>query len=358
MYDFIIVGAGLAGVTFANFLEKHQKTFCIISDNSQIASLVAGGVYNPVVLKRFTSVWKAEQQMNLLRSFYGEIEEKINRTLNIELPVLRKFVSVEEQNNWFHACDKPFLSSYLSASLVSDINPYVEAPYGFGRVLKTGRMDVKTYLQQCINRWKDEGVFHNRTFDYDCLRLESNFVGYQTITSKNIVFCEGYGIVKNPFFSYLPMKPCKGETLTFYAPKLKLNEIVKSDGFILPEEGDFYKIGATYQWDDLTDTITQEGKNILIEKLNKLITCEYEIVEQEAAVRPTVADRRPLIGKHPDFCNLWIINGLGTRGVMNAPYVAKSLYDFIYNGIAIDKEMNIERYTKYKNDFIFYPNKV
>ena len=54
MYDFIIIGGGLAGVTFANFLEKHGKSFCLIADRSQVASLIAGGVYNPVVLKRTT----------------------------------------------------------------------------------------------------------------------------------------------------------------------------------------------------------------------------------------------------------------------------------------------------------------
>ena len=49
MFDFIIVGAGLAGVSFAHLLEQHGKSFCLLSDRSQVASLIAGGVYNPVV---------------------------------------------------------------------------------------------------------------------------------------------------------------------------------------------------------------------------------------------------------------------------------------------------------------------
>ena len=51
MYDFIIIGGGLAGVTFANFLEKHGKSCCLIAHRSQVPSLIAGGVYIPVVLK-------------------------------------------------------------------------------------------------------------------------------------------------------------------------------------------------------------------------------------------------------------------------------------------------------------------
>ncbi|MFK8268691.1 NAD(P)/FAD-dependent oxidoreductase [Capnocytophaga cynodegmi] len=348
MFDFIIVGAGLAGVSFANVLEKNNKSFCIITDNSQIASLVAGGVYNPVVLKRFTPVWRADEQMDLLHSFYDEIEKKINKKIKIPIPILRKFASVEEQNNWFFASDKQVLSSYLSSEIISEKNRHIQTPFGFGKVLQTGRLDVKTYLQECTKLWKDESIFHQRRFNYEELKVSSDKIDYQTISAKNIVFCEGYGIVKNPYFNYLPMKPCKGETLTFYAPDLRLEEIVKSDGVILPIGDNFYKIGATYEWEDLSDTITEKAKNELLEKLNKLISCRYEIVEQEASVRPTVADRRPLVGKHPDYDNMWILNGLGTRGVMNAPFVAKNLYEMVYENKLMYREMNVERYRKYK----------
>lgn len=346
MFDFIIVGGGLAGISFANVLEKHQKTFCMISDNSQIASLVAGGVYNPVVLKRFTPIWKAGEQMELLTSFYGEIEKKINKEIDIKIPILRKFASIEEQNNWFHASDRDSLSTYLDAEIVSENNRHIKAPFGFGKVHQTGRLNVKTYLSECINRWKNDNIFHCRTFDYGDLKIDE-VVHYQNVSARNIVFCEGYGIVNNPYFNYLPMKPCKGETLTFYAPDLQLDEIIKSDGVILPMGDDYYKIGATYEWNDLSDTITEKGRNELIEKLEKLISCKYEITEQEAAVRPTVSDRRPLVGEHPLHPNMWIINGLGTRGVMNAPFVAKALYEAVYQEKPIDREMNIERYNKY-----------
>lgn len=349
MFDFIIVGAGLAGVTFANVLEKNQKTFCIISDNSQIASLVAGGMYNPVVLKRFTPVWRADEQMGVLYTFYREIETKIGRKILIEVPVLRKFTSIEEQNNWFCASDKETLSKYLSSELVLKENPYISSPFGFGKVLQTGRLDVTTYLNECIKHWKKENVFHSRTFDYNSLVTEKEYVTYKEVSAKHIVFCEGYGIIRNPFFNYLPMKPCKGETLTFYAPDLQIDEILKSDGVIIPMGEDVYKVGATYQWDDLSDTITEKGRNELIEKLEKVISCKYEIIAQEASVRPTVSDRRPLAGNHPNHSNLWILNGLGTRGVMNAPFVAKKLYGAVYENCEIDKEMNINRYKNYIN---------
>ena len=63
-----------------------------------------------------------------------------------------------------------------------------------------------------------------------------------------------------------------------------------------------------------------------------------------AGVRPTVKDRRPLVGRHSEYKNLYMLNGLGTRGVMIAPYVAKELFEFIENDEALDIEIDINRF--------------
>lgn len=346
MYDFIIIGGGLAGVTFANFLEKHGKSFCLIADRSQVASLIAGGVYNPVVLKRFTPIWRAEEVMSMIEPFYAEIEAKTGVSFHISMPVLRKFASVEEQNNWFTAADQPLLSGYLSTALVPETNPAVPAPFLFGEVMRTGRVEVKKYLSECLRHWQEEGVYHAKTFDYEALEICDTHVVYRGVEARNIVFCEGCGISKNPYFSSLPMRPCKGETLTFYAPDLQLHTILKSDGSIIPLGGDTYIMGATYDPEDLTDTITEEARKELLEKLRKMVRCSFEIISHQAALRPTVADRRPLIGSHPLYSHLWVLNGLGTRGVLNAPFCAKILYEAVYEEKEIPKEMNIARFAK------------
>ena len=68
--DYIIVGLGLAGIAFAEELKKQSKTFVVFEDNSQTSSLVAGGMYNPVILKRFSAVWNAKEQLDLAIPFY------------------------------------------------------------------------------------------------------------------------------------------------------------------------------------------------------------------------------------------------------------------------------------------------
>ncbi|MFL2623860.1 MAG: FAD-dependent oxidoreductase [Flavobacteriaceae bacterium] len=68
-------------------------------------------------------------------------------------------------------------------------------------------------------------------------------------------------------------------------------------------------------------------------------------MQQRAGIRPTVIDRRPLVGQHRVHKNLYILNGLGSRGVLVAPTVAKNLIDFIEDEIQLSKDIDINRFT-------------
>ena len=132
--DYIIVGLGLAGLAFSKELEKHNKTYVIFEDNSQTSSLVAGGVYNPVILKRFTPVWNAKEQLEVALPFYKKIEEKLNITIDQKFVIKKAFKSVEDQNNWFGALDKPKLIDYLDPKLDNKNYNGVLADFSFGNV--------------------------------------------------------------------------------------------------------------------------------------------------------------------------------------------------------------------------------
>jgi glycine/D-amino acid oxidase-like deaminating enzyme len=141
------------------------------------------------------------------------------------------------------------------------------------------------------------------------------------------------------------MIPTKGELLTIHAPDLKINFVLKGSVFIIPLENDLYLVGSTYDWDDTSHNITVKAKETLLEKLNTIITCSFKLVNQVAGIRPTVKDRRPLVGRHPIYKDVYVLNGLGTRGVMIGPYVAKQLYYFIENDIALEKDIDINRFS-------------
>ena len=343
--DYIVVGSGLAGVLFCEQLRQHKKSFVMISDRSQQASIVSSGLYNPVVLKRFTLAWDAASQLELALSSYESLETLLRVKLDESIPVRRLFKSIEEQNNWFQACDQPQLEPFLSPFLVSNTNSIIEAPFGFGEVKSTGRIDTVLLLSEYQKFLSQSNSFIAERFDYNLLSIDSKTISYRSLSSKNLVFAEGYGLKKNPYFKYLPLQGTKGELLRINAPKLKLNYILKSSVFIIPLGADEYLVGSTYNWTDKTNTPTPKGATELIGKLEQIISCEFRVVEHHAGVRPTVIDRRPIVGQHPDFSNIYVLNGLGTRGVMIAPKVSRALFDFIVDNNPLPKEIDIKRFS-------------
>lgn len=344
MVDYIIVGLGLAGISVCETLRKHNKTFLVFNDNSQQASQVAGGLYNPVILKRFSPVWMAQQQLQEALPFYAELENLLNIKIDHKLPVLRRFASVEEQNLWFEAADKPGLNGFLSTKILNNKNKLIDAPFGFGEVLHTGRVDTRTLYCAYKNFLNAGQVLVEERFECTQLIICNTFIEYKGLKARHLVFCDGFGLKTNPFFKYLPLNGTKGELLKVKMEGLGLEAVLKSSVFLIPLGGDEYYLGATYEWHDKTNTVTEKAKEELLSKLSSFLKCKPVVLAQEAGIRPTVTDRRPLVGTHPLYRNIHVLNGLGSRGVMIAPFAAKKLYHSIESGIAIPAEMNIQRF--------------
>ena len=299
-YDYIIVGSGLASIMFAEQLRLHNKSFIVISNRSQQASVVASGLYNPVVLKRFTATWNAATHLKKAIPKYAALEQLLVLKLDYVLPIHRVFNSVKEQNNWFLACDKPLLGKFLNPELLTNKNPSVKAPFGFGEVNHTGRIDTQSLIESYREFLLKRNQFREETFEYNDLIETTEGVEYHDINAKHIVFNEGFGIHKNPYFKYLPLEGTKGELITIQAPTLKLEFILKSSIFVIPMESDHYLVGSTYEWTDKTNNPTQEAKTELLEKLERLIDCEFEGITVTVLFNDSV-DRKKAVGIE-QFC--------------------------------------------------------
>jgi hypothetical protein len=232
----------------------------------------------------------------------------------------------------------------LSTKIILNKYNGIHAPFGYGQVLHSGYVDTAALLEYyhkylINNQWLIEN-----TFDYTDLQIFESHIQYTNLKAKHIVFAEGFGMHSNPFFKNLPLNGTKGELFIIKAPDLNLDVIVNTNVFILPLGNNLYKVGATYHWYDKTSKPTKEGKQELINRIKEILNCDFHIVDHFAGVRPTVKDRRPLLGTHFKHKNIHILNGLGTRGVMLAPAMAIDLYDYIENDKPLDRAININRF--------------
>lgn len=329
--DVLIVGFGLAGWALTEALSKQGISFVVFDPLKNSSSRSATGVYNPVVLKRFRSIWNANMLMEQAIPFYSQPKYK---DAVHPMTVHRVLTSVSEQNDWTVASDNPDLRHYLEPIIQLKTNANLHAPFGVGIVRQTGWVDTNKLLTIAQQELNQKGCFVEEFFDYAALKVSSEMLHYKDWEVNHVVFAEGVGVFKNPWFSKLPIIPNKGEWLIILCKGLELDQIVKGSVFIVPLGNDTYRVGATYAREFGSDLPTPEGKTWLLAQLRKLIDLPIDILHHGAGLRPTVSDRKPIIGTHPKHKNIWCINGLGSRGVLWAPYLATTLVNAL-NGSKI-----------------------
>jgi glycine oxidase len=343
--EYIIVGSGLAGICFAEQLRRKNTSFLVISDESQCASEVAGGLYNPLILKRFTLAYNAAEQLDYAMPFYEELATFLKVEIDHKIPTLRILNTPAEQNTWYEARDKRGYERFMKDSFESNSNEGIQAPHQLAEVLETGKLDTSLLRSAYKSYLKNQGQLLEQRFDYGKLQLRSK-VQYNAIQAKHIVFSEGYGLKQNPYFNYLPLNGTKGELLLIHCPGLGETRVIKSGVFMIPVGDDFYRVGATYKWKDKTSIPTEESKQELIEKLKKFLKVPFEVVGHVAGVRPTVTDRKPLLGTHPSYPNCHVFNGMGSRGVMIGPLASKQLISHIEDKKPLPEEISIDRFRQ------------
>jgi glycine/D-amino acid oxidase-like deaminating enzyme len=215
--------------------------------------------------------------------------------------------------------------------------------FGSGRVKNAFWIHASKFVEANAAFFQRKGILRTEVFDHNLWNPQSKT--YRNITYDKVIFCLGYQQKSEPTFSYLPLQQTKGQTLLIKSENLSAEESLNRKCFVLPLGNQHFRVGATYEWNNASLEITEAGCNQLIEMLASLGSYDYEILEQKAGIRPTVLDRRPLIGEHPEYPGVYIFNGLGTKGYMMAPTLANELASFMLDQTPLHPETNIRRFT-------------
>lgn len=339
--DYIIVGDGYAALFFAHQLVKNNKSFVLFSEGRKSASQVSAGIINPVVLKKFTTFWKAQEQIDFLKKTLSEIEIYTGKNYLIDENIRRIFHDEKEKELWLKKSQTEELIPFLSTEF-SEING-VKNPFGTGKVEQSARLDVASFFNDFLKFLEEKGHLINERFDYSKLNPSKN--QYKEFGFKNIVFAEGMGVTENPYFKNIPLNPNKGHHI-----RLKLSEnpqnnfTVKKKHFLFPLNEDLHFYGGTYDREQLHHKIDDSAIEQLINGLGEIYTQDFDVVEKHFGFRPTVKDRRPLLGNHSEFQNFYVFNGLGARGILNGCFFADVLFRHIDNDEEIPAEVDLKRF--------------
>ena len=320
--DFIIVGQGLAGTLLAHDLIEQDKSVIIIDTHLKAsASRVAAGLINPISMKRCIPAMPTNY---LTTAFdrYSYLEDKLNSRFLFKKPLLRLFDSFETKDLWIDNYENKEMNIFIDEFCAVNTFSFLKDKFSSAMVKPAGYLDLKEFLAVSREYFKDNNMLIEEKFIFS--EFNDRNISYRNFKADKIIFCDGFRIKENPFFDYLPIAPTKGELMQIKIPSIENFDKIISKGIYIIPNGDYmYTVGATYNRDDLTENLTEDGQKFLKDKLDEVLNVEYEIISSVAGVRPTVKDREPLIGMHKEFKNIGVFNGLGARGVLNAPHFSK-----------------------------------
>lgn len=342
---YLIVGSGLSGITLSIQLIQSGHTVALFNSGINRSSKIAAGLINPIVFRRMAKSWRVDDFLPYAKQFYTNLEKTCNTRFFFPITIRRMFSSEQERSFWLEKEKLPEYTNYLFP-LTNDDSNFQQAinDYGSGRVNNAAYVNTEIFLEESL-KWiaKNANLIHE-VLDYS----EINPVDliFKDIKYDGIVFCEGADVQNNPWFGELPINPTKGETLTIHSDKIIESESLNRKCFILPLGNKEFKIGSTYVWNTYDDSTTESGKQEILSNLSYLTNEKVEVIEHCAGIRPTTMDRRPVMGSHPQYPDLHIFNGLGAKGYLIAPLLAKEMVDYLMGMKELDKEVKNTRYYK------------
>lgn len=331
MLEFVIVGRGLAGAVLYEVLrERGVRARVIDVQRDGSASAAAAGVVNPVVLRRIVLSWRAPELLPIAERFYRSLETRYGVKLWHPLPLVKIFSGEREQEEWDAKLSDPELAPFLSSGPPPGFDGrLLNIPNDCGSVRACAWLDVPALLRAQREELERSGD----------LRAASLTSGEQERSKAVIIDCTG------PFAGIPGLVPVKGETLTVRIPGLCLSAMVNRGAFLLPLGDDLFRIGATFAWNNVWSGPSEEARSELLLRASRMTSLPVDVVEHRAGVRPAARDRRPILGRLAASPHQAVFNGLGSRGVLLAPWCAMHLADHLIDGAALDPEVDAARFA-------------
>ncbi len=349
--DYIIVGQGLAGSALALKLMLRGRRVMVV-DNAYHdgASKVAAGVLNPVTGRWMVKTWNVDTVLPAAKNFYRQMEKVCAQPFFAERDILRLCRSAFETRRWEQRRRQDAYTAYVGEALAAGaLWPGLHDPCGGFPILQGGWVDTPVWLDAAAAYLRERDAIRSTAFSHGDLQVTRAGVDWHGLRARRIVFCEGWGVRHNPWFRHLPLEPSKGEVLTVRGHVPMPGHILNAGKWIVPlPERTLFRIGSTWEWRHVDTQPTAKARGDLLRAAHAMLKDPVDadaVVEHQAGVRPASVDRLPWAGVHPRHPCIAIMNGLGAKGALYAPWLAECLMDSIEHGHPLPAEVDCARFA-------------
>jgi glycine/D-amino acid oxidase-like deaminating enzyme len=338
---FLIIGGGIAGTTLAWQLHDRGLPFLIVDrDEPFTSSKVAAGLLSPITGIRLTLSWRYETLYPEALAFYRDKEARLGLTLYRETPTVLLLRDEKAVAFWQKRQQQSEIMDYVQPTT----GPLVDAavfdnPNGGFEMKHSGWLDTAAFLQASRQYFQQLGCW--QTGDVGATLFDREVL-WQGQSFSHAVSCIGWEAAQHPWFDWVPFQSAQGTVLQVTADTGAETRIVNRSCWVLPRGDGTLRVGPTYELNfDQPHTPAPETLAALETRLRGLLKTRYDITGSQTGVRPIIARREALIGTHPARPTIAFMNGLGSKGVLRAPWVARQLTEHLLDGKPIEPELDL-----------------
>ncbi len=338
----LIIGQGIAGSVLAlQMIEKKWEVMVINDPSLPSSSQHAAGLWNPVSFKRVTALNDIDLYLQTLHAFYSHQEKELDAKFFHPISVARIFPTEDYKILWEKKQETQKMGPLVQTGN-GNISPW-KAPLGWGQVKGSGWLNVQEFLKSTKNFLQNKKAYQEIFWNENDVQNVNEGIVYQGIEYDFIVCCTGLSSTTKKWEA-VRIIPNKGHLVEFENNQLDDQFVYHFGNFCLPLGHHRWRLGSTYEWDNADTNVDEQQVSNLLNNLKEKCPVEVRVTKTYVGHRPTVHDRSSIIGRHPHFSQWAIFNGLGTKGVMNAPYIASLLIENLENNDPIPKEYSVDRF--------------
>ena len=346
--DFIIVGQGLAGSLLGwRLLQQGYSVLIVDPSLEQTASRTAAGLINPITGKRLVKTHHIEEYLPSAIQLYGELNTFFSEKFWHDMAQVRLFQSKDECKQWQQRQVDPDYKPYLAEQFSASSKAYLsEKSLGGFEQKHCGYLDTVLLLDKLRDYFQKKGCFTQQHLHSDEVTMGESSVQWKGYHARKVIFCDGFNLQNNHWFSWLPLQPAQGEIFTLQTKNLLPKEIVQFGKWLLPLENGQFRLGSTWQWQPIDVRATEKSELELMQALEGQFPqlSGAQLIKKKVGVRPGTRDKMPFLGSHPHHPGLSVFNGFGSKGVLMIPWYSESFCNYLINEQSLPDCADIKRY--------------
>ena len=298
------------------------------------SSLIAAGIINPITGHRLNITEGFHEYFPIARSLYRTIEQELK--ISVFQSVLQyRLIKNPGQHDYFQQrLTEPEYHDLMS-EVENDV--YSDCEHGVAAIESTAIVDTRELLESMRRFLEQQASFREEHIVYEDLSF-SEQIRLEDISAANIIFCEGYQAINNPWLAELPFKLAKGEILTVETDQQE-PRMLNWGNWLAPNSHGQSRLGSNFVWNDLTLETTPEVATDLLRSLSDNTVHSTRTIRHDVGIRPTTKQRKPFIGPISDLTNAYCFNGFGSKGCLIIPHYAGLLTSHLLQGTELPVEV-------------------